>query len=527
MEKENYIEEKQNIRQFSKKYFPEERQRLAREIKVKRKEHFDRRQELSEEILTLVEVAKKKESAVEEVISKIKELEEKLMGYKRSKTAELRNYFKIKKYQEEIKIKETSKAQIESEYLEVKGLLEDLHCQQNDKRMLDDTKKLLDDFYSEQSDEWQVFKEEQQIGGMAGGEEESVDNFALLSSLYSQCEENWRLNETKDRSILDAEFSLEAEQFLESLNDAELLELNDRMYDEWTKKSIEMPDDLSEETRPRTINSVIVKVVTKRDNAATRKAYDEWVDSGKKAKWRMPSEKKRFSKKIDNELSGIKKVGVELPFEHWDIPSGIENVADLLKDKSAKMIDWENLLLVRAGSAPLNFENEKVVCKLPKRERLHWTLNYPVTAHNDGSWAFCKYLIFTPAEEVFKKNGPPLVLNHVDTFWADKDLELPPESVILLREGSGLPNQEELEKRVALVKYPPNFYLKQKLVLEVIERLGYTVLPGGMWADYRVQRALEPLIEKYAMGASQAHVYEDSPDLMEGQKRRQADFLKE
>lgn len=356
---------------------------------------------------------------------------------------------------------------------------------------------------------------------------EEASRFSHLSDIYSQCKERWESEEGKDKGDLDREFCKEAEKFLDELSDKGVLGLKDYLEEEW-RKGLERGMDINEKSYFRDINWPVSSVITARDERARKKVLNEWKEKMEKEKWKMPIKEKEtvYPEEIKNGLDKIKTVGTKLPIKSWDIPFWIENIEELLKKEGTEMVDWKHLLLIRAGSAPLSIKENKIFCKLPKRETLHWTLNHSVTAHHYGSWAHCKYLIFAPAEKMVERNGPPLVLNHVDTFWAEKDLNLPSESVIFLRKESKLPNIEALENRVNLIEYQPDFYLKHKLVIDIIEKLGYTILPGGMWADSRIQKALKPLATKYEMGTSHAHIYEDSPHILEEQKRKQAAFLK-
>ena len=52
------------------------------------------------------------------------------------------------------------------------------------------------------------------------------------------------------------------------------------------------------------------------------------------------------------------------------------------------------------------------------RNSIHGALNHHVADHTLGSWADKPVVIVVPLDRMVAANGPPRMLNTVDTFWA-------------------------------------------------------------------------------------------------------------
>lgn len=127
---------------------------------------------------------------------------------------------------------------------------------------------------------------------------------------------------------------------------------------------------------------------------------------------------------------------------------------------------------------------------------IHGSLNHPVASHPYGSWGHHAVWIFAPLKELVEYNTPPLSLNHIDTYWYDQSLRLPPNTILL----QGIDNQKKdsLSKRgtMTIITYPrTDFDYRYRLLYASIILLGFTPLFGGMHPNPTIQKGLLPLIE--------------------------------
>lgn len=154
------LSKKQEIRKFSKEYSPDERQQTATEIKFKRKEYFERKNDLFEEIeLSKPEELKSKDK-LSELNKEIEVLTNELSQKRKNKVIELLSYLQIKNIQKNLGKKKIILEQFEDEYVKNKNLISELSSQMDDKSKLEEAKNKLNEFYNSQNEKLDVFENE-------------------------------------------------------------------------------------------------------------------------------------------------------------------------------------------------------------------------------------------------------------------------------------------------------------------------------------------------------------------------------
>ncbi|MBM4177544.1 hypothetical protein FJ208_01970 [Candidatus Gribaldobacteria bacterium] len=149
------------IKKFSKEFYPDERKKLALQIKEKRRPYFERQKELTHQVKQLVADAQEKKRAINDSIEEIEELEQSLDKRKKSIFLEILNYFEIKKLKKEICNKVLNKDQFEDEYQQISASLQSIARLFGEKQELAEARNILNDFYESKSKEWQEYKEEE------------------------------------------------------------------------------------------------------------------------------------------------------------------------------------------------------------------------------------------------------------------------------------------------------------------------------------------------------------------------------
>jgi len=74
------------------------------------------------------------------------------------------------------------------------------------------------------------------------------------------------------------------------------------------------------------------------------------------------------------------------------------------------------------------------------RPTVHATLNHIVSDHGYGSWADAQFVILAPYNDIVTKNGNPVEVSAVDTYWSsspDKGLILPETTYIIKPDNDG------------------------------------------------------------------------------------------
>ncbi len=163
------MEEK--IKQFSRKFFPEERKETANLIKERRASYFQHKNNFTERISELSLMAEEKKEDIQEIIQEIQGLEDDLSKCQKSIVLKVLNYFEIKKLREEIASKSLNSEQFEAEYQKIIDLIQPLEDQLKNKQELSEAKNYLEDFYQKKSKEWQEYQEEEasrEVSNVAG-----------------------------------------------------------------------------------------------------------------------------------------------------------------------------------------------------------------------------------------------------------------------------------------------------------------------------------------------------------------------
>ena len=147
------------LRKFTKEESQDERDALAREIREKRKDYFERKGSIDQDIQDLREVSTSEEVKAEEKREKVKMIEEEIAQNKSSKISELINFFEIRRLKRGLKTEKNTLESIEVDYLKVRQLLESLDSSLNDKHELDEAREVLTKFYEGKNEEWNKYVE--------------------------------------------------------------------------------------------------------------------------------------------------------------------------------------------------------------------------------------------------------------------------------------------------------------------------------------------------------------------------------
>ncbi|MBM4177357.1 hypothetical protein FJ208_00950 [Candidatus Gribaldobacteria bacterium] len=252
---------------------------------------------------------------------------------------------------------------------------------------------------------------------------------------------------------------------------------------------------------------------------------------------------------ILEQLNKIKQVGEEFV-------SGPSRFWGLNGPKIKTPIQWPNLVFVRRTNLPPIIDGSPALFKpqffIPSPlhlKTLHWTFNSPVSPHTYGSWAESTCTIFAPAQETVRKNGPPLVLNETNSFWYNKNLNLPKNSIILQEK-----NKRKDFSIVNAIKTRPDFLEKNKLEnllnelrndyclinvefidlrswlllhRAIIKKMGYSYFNCGWWPDPRITELTQPLREEYGIYPSLSVEDESNIQRLDKMKSHQDDILKQ
>ena len=152
--------------------------------------------------------------------------------------------------------------------------------------------------------------------------------------------------------------------------------------------------------------------------------------------------------------------------------------------------DKEGNIILPSLSTRSNYEIE--------RHTVHTTLNHVVESHSEGNWDGFPYVVFCPYNDVVAKNGKPVGLNLVDTYFStdiDVGLVIPKESAYIVQPASD--NDGELYtigEHVATYKtdYFTDDEIKQILsLLSPSELKEYDRLMNGDLESGEMQKALE------------------------------------
>jgi len=152
---------KQELREFSKEQYPEERKQIAKEAKEKRREYFDQQKEIAIKIEQLREKTERQTEDITGLIQETEIIEEEIAERKKSRIAELFSYGHIKKLSQEKEAKILTQEEFETEFKTLSDLLEELRQEASDKTKLKEAKKVIEKFYQGTSEKWEEYQEEE------------------------------------------------------------------------------------------------------------------------------------------------------------------------------------------------------------------------------------------------------------------------------------------------------------------------------------------------------------------------------
>ena len=180
------------VKEYTKDWAPEERDRLARELKQSKREHFSRREEVFQEIERVTVLIEKQESSFSDVARSVERLEGALEEVKSSLVNRLIDnigFLKNLRVLERVRVvKEAQRLEgrlaMESKMLEQaqrwksdsEQLLGELTAQLDDKSRLEKARSKLVDFYDAHSEGYDQYIEE--------GEVRSLENIAKDNDVY-------------------------------------------------------------------------------------------------------------------------------------------------------------------------------------------------------------------------------------------------------------------------------------------------------------------------------------------------------
>ncbi len=149
------------VRKFTKEIpeLQEERNKLAQEIRVQRKEYFATKGELGKKSEELRSQMEKKEIDLLEAKENIEALQENLDRSKESYILRLFDFIKLRKLREKIGIK----TKLEEETDSISQLISELDQQMADKKTLTESRQSVDRFYKNKTAKWEEFEKEREF----------------------------------------------------------------------------------------------------------------------------------------------------------------------------------------------------------------------------------------------------------------------------------------------------------------------------------------------------------------------------
>ncbi|MEK6917943.1 MAG: hypothetical protein AABW51_03260 [Nanoarchaeota archaeon] len=173
-----------------------------------------------------------------------------------------------------------------------------------------------------------------------------------------------------------------------------------------------------------------------------------------------------------------------------------QNLRGLLE----KGVSLDDLVAVRAfSSSEFNRKGDRFYAS-PKRPTIHFSLNHLVQNHNYGKWDHTDSVIITPIKELVENNQDNLYGGSTSDIFLAGYANIP-NATILNKNGE---SHEKFRERVN----------------EQVEKLGYKVLPGGMWAWGDSWKATDQLVElfkqlkKYEFGAHSNTIFGQVEDMI-------------
>ena len=152
---------KQELREFSKEQLPEERKRIAKEVRERRGEYFSHQKETTFRIEELKEKIKKQEGNIASLIQEIGAIEQEIASRKKSKIAELLNYRRLKTLSQKKEAQKLTQEEFEKEFKILNDLLGKLQQEASDKTELEEAKKTIEKYYKGIPKKYGEYQEEE------------------------------------------------------------------------------------------------------------------------------------------------------------------------------------------------------------------------------------------------------------------------------------------------------------------------------------------------------------------------------
>lgn len=184
-------------------------------------------------------------------------------------------------------------------------------------------------------------------------------------------------------------------------------------------------------------------------------------------------------------IESIRESKITPPVRGKSILESIQRYPNFLVNdlKNNEQLSADHFLMVHCSSYPLEYnqENDQLLIQPSAashpesgRYTVHAAINHPVYSHSKGDWDSSSFVYLMPYSEMLQKNGYPLEVSYVDTFWFDQ-VAIPESSVILCSPDSPLLNIPQNKKdsyKVIIVDNP------RKWAEKIINQMGYDVFRG-------------------------------------------------
>jgi hypothetical protein len=161
------------LKEFTKEEFVEERGILAKDLRTIRKDYFVRKENLSEELNSYIEAIGSKQEELDKLKEELIGLELEINDKSSSLFNKLLSWRHLKNLEEVLIFKKDKQGVLEKEIQNLLGFQSEILSQLNNKTELDSAKNKLQDFYKNKIDIWRIEKDRNQ-------EEERVENLERL-----------------------------------------------------------------------------------------------------------------------------------------------------------------------------------------------------------------------------------------------------------------------------------------------------------------------------------------------------------
>jgi len=121
------------------------------------------------------------------------------------------------------------------------------------------------------------------------------------------------------------------------------------------------------------------------------------------------------------------------------------------------------------------------------RNTVHFSMNHHVTGHMSGNWMDTPYVALSPLKDVIEKNGKPMGINTVDTYFElspGRKLALPKENARLIMPGKIEPSELFQYEDNGNISYQSE-KINEKDVEALFERYGKQIedIEADIWED--------------------------------------------